>query len=323
MLGFTVRRLFSILMVSFMLVFLIYLGMEVIMVYTDNWQGWRPELDPDLLAPDLPRGFRLFSAATRLTFTFFQNVFRGDLGQVYSDTVHRYNQQPLLELLWFWYRNSLGLVLLSLSAAVCLGIPVGAAAALTHSTQREYLMLTLTVLGISAPSFLLAVVLQQIGIWITTAAGKSLISMGGYTWDFKHLLLPILVMSARPLAFITRATFINLNQILEQDFIRTAHAKGLHFFRVVIVHAFRNLLIPVLAAIGVSFRFLLASLPLVEYIFAWPGLGQKILEGVRAQVPIQVVTIALVLALNVQLVSFLLDFFYKVVDPRLTVGEAV
>lgn len=321
MLHFVVRRLFSILLVSVLLVFLIYLGMEVTMNYTENWQGWLPEIDPDLLAPDLPPLNQLVATAFQNAVTFMKNLLKGELGQVYNDAQFQGSKQPLLGLLWFWYKNSLGLILLSLSTAVFLGILTGSVAALTQSKQREYLMLTLTILGISAPSFLLAVVLQQTGIRITAAVGKSYISMGGYAWDFKHLLLPILVMSARPVAFITRATFINLNQIMEQDFIRTAHAKGLYFTRVVVVHAFRNLLIPILASIGVSFRFSLAVLPLVEYIFAWPGLGQKILEGVRAKVPIQVVSIALIMALTVQLVGFLLDFLYRLIDPRVAMED--
>jgi ABC-type dipeptide/oligopeptide/nickel transport system permease component len=140
--------------------------------------------------------------------------------------------------------------------------------------------------------------------------------MGGYAWDFQHMAMPLLVLAARPVAYLTRSSYISLSRILEEDYIRTALSKGLTQSRMVWVHAFSNLAIPLLTAVGVSIRFSLSALPLVEYIFAWPGIGQRILEAINERTPLLVVAIALTIGLTIQLISFLLDLTYYFIDPR-------
>ena len=131
------------------------------------------------------------------------------------------------------------------------------------------------------------------------------------------LLSLCLILTARPLAQITRVTFINLNEIMGEEYIRTAYAKGLKYSRTVLIHALKNLAVSVLTVIGVSLRFSISILPVVEYIFAWPGLGRQFLEGIWNQRMGLVVAIALSLGLTIQFINFLLNKLYPILDPRL------
>ena len=139
----------------------------------------------------------------------------------------------------------------------------------------------------------------------------------GFAWDFEHMFLPVLVLSARPLAYLTRASYIALGRIISQDYIRTAYAKGLSQTRTVNVHALKNLAVPVLTAIGVSLRFSLGSLPVVELFFHWPGIGLSLLQAIDVRQVTLVTTLALALGLTFMFFNLVLDILFRMIDPRL------
>jgi peptide/nickel transport system permease protein len=201
-----------------------------------------------------------------------------------------------------------------------LGIVLGSLAALSNHRGQADVILFFAIVGVSAPTFLLAVLLQTLGIKYTLTFGQRLVSMGGYAWDFEHLLMPVLVLMARPLAYVTRATYVALGEILGADYIRTAHSKGLRERRVFFGHILRNLGISILTAFGVSFRFTLGVLPIVEFIFAWPGLGQYALDAVQRREAILFIVVVISLSLTIQLLNMMLDWLNHRIDPRL--GEA-
>lgn len=299
MLQFLGRRIVSIVFVSLAIIYFSFLGMQMI----DNWDGPDP-------------GYHLISSAAQAgaqSVTFLNNLLHGSLGRVETTSGPR----PVGDILRESYGRSLGLLGIALSGAAAGGFAFGIVAALTKSRRREYTLLILTLIGISAPSFVVAVILQQLGIKYTQTVGRQLVSMGGYAWDFKHLLMPLLVLAARPLAYITRAAYVSLSEIMETDYIRTAFSKGLTRRRTLFTHAFKNLAVPVFTAIFVSFRFSLSTLPVVEFIFAWPGVGLRVLNAINDRTPLLVVTIALALGLTIQLLNTMLDFTYQFIDPRL------
>jgi len=132
--------------------------------------------------------------------------------------------------------------------------------------------------------------------------------------------LPALVLAARPLAHITRVTFVSMSETLGRDFIRTAHAKGLRPSVVFWRHALRNVGISVLTAIAVSLRFALGSLPVVEIFFEWPGVGYVMLNAIYRREARAVAALGLSLGITFLLLSLLLDLMYRWVDPRLRTG---
>ncbi len=289
----------TIALICIAIVFVTYFGLEM----ASNWDGPNP-------------GYHLeqtFKEAIGSSLSFLEGLIQGDLGKARMVS----GERDISVILWDSYKNSFGLLGISLGLAAVLGILFGGMAALASQSRWEYLILVLTLLGVSAPSFFLAVILQSLGIKYTLTFGNQLVSMGGYAWDFKHLALPVLILTARPLAQITRVTFINLNEIMGQEYIRTAYAKGLKYSRTVLIHAMKNLAVPVLTVIGVSLRFSISILPVVEYIFAWPGLGRQFLEGIWNQRMGLVVAIALSLGLTIQFINFILNKLNPILDPRL------
>lgn len=315
MISFIARRLLSLLFIALAIIFFTYLGMHMI----DNWQAPQapppfPSASPPVV--DEPGGYRLAAntrAAAADTVAYIGLLLRGDLGTAAT----RGGEQPIGPFLLESYRNSAGLMAMALAAATILGLLFGALAALSRRSAPQYALLLGTIVGISAPSFLIALLLQQGGIMVTRASGTRLVSMGGFAWDFEHLAMPLIVLAARPVAYLTRASFLALGRIMAEDYIRTAYAKGLSRFRVVLTHALKNFAVPFLTSVGVSLRFSLSILPLVEFIFGWPGLGLAILDAIQSRVPILVVTIALALGVTIQLITLLLDLFYTLVDPRI------
>ena len=281
------------------IIFVTYFGLEM----ASNWTGPNPGYN---LTPT-------FKEAVSKSLEFLERLIHFDLGTTRMVSGDR----EISGILWDSYKNSFGLLGLAIGFAAVFGILFGGFAALASQSRWEYLILLLTLVGVSAPSFLLAVILQSLGIKYTVTFGNQLISMGGYAWDFKHLAMPVMILTARPLAQITRVTFINLNEIMGEEYIRTAYAKGLKYSRTVIFHALKNLSISVLTVIGVSLRFSISILPIVEYIFAWPGLGRQFLEGIWNQRMGLVVAIALSLGLTIQLINYILNLLYPILDPRL------
>ncbi len=246
------------------------------------------------------------------TSTFLAGAVQGDLGsmRIASGLV------PVKDTLKDAYVNSMGLLLVALAIATVLGLYIGGLAALTKRRALVLPLLTLTILGISAPSFFAGLLLQVGELRYLAITGRRLVSMAGFGWDFEHMLMPVLVLAARPLAYLTRAAFLALTHVMEEDYIRTAFSKGLSLRRIINVHALRNIAIPVLTAVGVSVRFSLSTLPVVEFFFNWPGMGRRLLDALNTRQTPVVVALASALGLTFLFINLLLDVAYRIIDPR-------
>lgn len=298
MIRFLTRRITFIALVCLLIIFFVHMGIAM-------------ARNSDLAAPN----FNLISfgrAAWEDTTEYIGNALSGDFGSVPTDT----GPTPITDFAGRAYRNSMGLMLVALVVAAGLGLALGSFAALTRYKRLVLPLLTLTLLGVSTPSFFAGVVLQLGELKYLQVFGRRLVSVAGFGWDLDHMLLPVLVLLARPLAYLTRATYLGLKKIMEEDFIRTAYAKGVGQRRVVNVHAFRNLAIPVLTAVGVSLRFSLSTLPIAEIFFAWPGMGQELVRAIYGRQPELVTTLALALGLTFLLANLLLDILFRFIDPR-------
>jgi peptide/nickel transport system permease protein len=212
--------------------------------------------------------------------------------------------------------NSVGLILLSLILAVLIGVPLGIMLALSKRKASSTIMLSLSILGISTPSFLLGMFFWVINIQIHNYFQVKVLPSAGFGWD-GHLVMPVLVLAMRPLAQIAQVTYVTLSDILKQDFLRTARAKGLPWHLIRDRHALRNTLIPILNTLGTSLRYSLASLPVVEFFFDWPGVGLTLLEAINDGNAPLITDLILSLGLFFLLVNILLEMLFPLLDPRI------
>jgi len=259
------------------------------------------------------------ASAGDATADYVKGVSRGELGATASR--HRSAAgTPVGSELRRALPKSLGLLAAALVLAAVVGLTLGLAAAYRRTARLSELLLFASVLGISTPSFFAAMLLMWLAVWLYRSTGVHLLPISGFGWD-AHLILPALVLAARPAATVTRLSCNALVEILEADYIRTAVAKGLRPFVLVPRHVLRNAGVPLLTTVGVSLRFSLAVLPVVEYIFNWPGVGLRLLEGIQQQDAHTVVGMTLPLVILFVLVNLLLEALYPLVDPRLRVAE--
>src|SRR5512139_3212042 len=212
--------------------------------------------------------------------------------------------------------NSAELLLFSLGLATMLGVPLGVFMALSRRRGGRVVMLLVSVLGTSIPSFLLAMLLWIVNIQLHNRFATPLLPLTGSGLD-AHIILPALVLMARPLAQIAQVTYVTLQDIMRQDFIRVAYAKGRSRSGVITGHALKKAAIPVMTTMGASLRYSLASLPIVESFFLWPGVGLLLLEAIRLGNAQLVTDLIVSLGFLFLLLNLLLDFLYPWIDARL------
>ena len=213
-------------------------------------------------------------------------------------------------------KSSAGLLLLALGVALLIGLSLGFAAALTKQKTSSTLVMVISTLGVSTPSFLFAMFLWVVNIWVHRTFDIKVLPSGGFGWD-AHMVMPVLVLAMRPLAQIAQITYVSMREILGQDYIRTAHSKGLSWRQVRNVHAFPNILIPTLTTLGSSLRFSLASLPVVELFFDWPGVGSMLLDAIQQGNGTLVTDLILSLGLFFLFVNLAIEFTFPLIDARL------
>jgi peptide/nickel transport system permease protein len=254
------------------------------------------------------------------TIDFFVDAFHGDLGHVGRGLTDR-TWVSTTELLTSRYLQSMRLLAISIVLATAVGIVAGGAAAVWRHSSLALPTLTLTVIGISVPSFLLALLLQIAAIAFYRRTGVRMVLFGPGLHDLPSLLplvtFPALVLAARPTAHITRVTFVTISDILTREFVRTARAKGVDPRLVLLRHTLPNAAVSILTAVVVSLRFALGSLPVAEVFFDWRGLGVTMLNGIFQRNLNVVAGAALSLGVTFMLINLTLELLYRVIDPRL------
>jgi ABC-type dipeptide/oligopeptide/nickel transport system permease component len=221
-----------------------------------------------------------------------------------------------------------GTILLALSAmliATVLGILLGVLAAVKQNTWWDTSAIFTSVLGISAPSFFMGIVIAYLfGFVLSGITGLNMTGslynidpFEGRQIQLKNLILPAVTLGIRPLAIITQLTRSAMLDVLDQDYIRTAYAKGLSKKRVIFRHALRNALNPVITAITGWFAELLAGAFFVEYIFGWKGIGKITVDALeKLDFPVVMGSVLITAAFFI-LINLLADVLYSIVDPRI------
>ncbi|MBC7224536.1 MAG: ABC transporter permease subunit, partial [Anaerolineae bacterium] len=248
------------------------------------------------------------------TLHYVAQVAQGDLGV--STSVRARLAIPVAEVLAGMFLKSLGLLLASLCIAAVVGVLLGSLAARRRHSSLSTGFLLLSLLGVSLPSFFTALLLQLGAIWFVRTFQRQVVPVAGFGWD-AHLVLPALVLAARPIAQIFRVTQVSLASVLDEDYVRTGVAKGLPPGALMFRHVYPNVAVPILTTIGLSLRFSLVSLPVVELFFSWPGAGFNLLRAIARQDDYLAVALILCFGLLFVVVNLLLEAAYRRLDPRL------
>ncbi|MGC8838257.1 MAG: ABC transporter permease subunit [Anaerolineae bacterium] len=248
------------------------------------------------------------------TVHYLARLAHGDLGV--STSVRPRLAIPVAEVVGDAFPKSLGLLGASLCIAAVVGVLLGSLAARRRPPSLSTGFLLLSLLGVSLPSFFTALLLQVGVIAFVRTFGRQLVPVGGFGWD-AHLVLPALVLAARPIAQIFRVTQVSLATVLDEDYVRTGRAKGLPSRTLMFRHVYPNVAIPILTTLGLSLRFSLVSLPVVELFFSWPGAGFNLLRAVARKDDELAVALILCFGLLFIVVNLLLEAAYRRLDPRL------
>jgi ABC-type dipeptide/oligopeptide/nickel transport system permease component len=263
-----------------------------------------PQATEDDLAA-IRREFGLDRSATVQYLDFLARLLHGDLGESL-----RY-RRPALELVVERLGATLQLALAAQLLALAVAIPGGVLAAVRRGTWLDSALTMLATAGQSVPYFwsgLMAMVLfgVQLG-WLPTS--------GRGTWS--HLVLPAVTLSSYSMASLTRLVRSSVLEVLGADYIRTALAKGVGRRRMLVKHALRNALIPVVTLVGLQLGALLSGAVIVETVFAWPGIGRLIIEAIHTRDYPVVQSGVLLMALIFVVLNQVIDLGYQWLDPRL------
>jgi dipeptide transport system permease protein len=265
-------------------------------------------------------------------------ILHGDFG---TSIISR---SPVLHEFFTLFPATLELTLCAMLLATLIGVPAGVFAAVRRGKFYDQALMGAALTGYSMPIFwwgLILILVMSNTLHLTPVSGRvdlikyyyqpvtgfalidSLLSgqKGAFGDALRHLILPTIVLGTVPLAVIARMTRSSMLEVLEEDYVRTARAKGLANWRVIGVHALRNALIPVITSIGLQVGTLLAGAVLTETIFSWPGVGKWLIESIsRRDYPALQGGIMLISA-AVILVNLLVDLTYGLINPRIRHGH--
>ena len=237
--------------------------------------------------------------------SFFTRMAHGDFGT--SMRTHRAVSTEIAER----FMPTLLLTLASMSWAVILGMTIGVVSAVFRNEWPDRLGMTIAVSGISFPAFALGMLLMQIFSvqlgWLPT--------VGADGW--KHYVLPSLTLGAAVAAVMARFTRASFVEVMQEDFVRTARAKGLKERTVIAKHCLRNALIPVVTMMGLQFGFLLGGSIIVEVVFNWPGLGRLLVDAVSTRDYPIIQTLVLLFSLEFILINLVVDVLYGFINPTI------
>lgn len=237
--------------------------------------------------------------------SFFTHMVQGDFGTSIR------TRRPVSTEIAERFFPTVMLTITSMVWAVIFGMGIGIVSAVYRNKWPDRIGMTLAVSGISFPAFALGMLLMQIFSvqlgWLPT--------VGAATWQ--HYILPSITLGAAVAAVMARFTRASFVEVIQEDFVRTARAKGVHETSVVFKHTLRNALIPVVTMMGLQFGFLLGGSILVEAVFNWPGLGRLLVDAVQMRDYPVIQTLVLLFSLEFILINLVVDVLYGYINPTI------
>lgn len=255
-------------------------------------------------------------------FFWLKSLFKGDLG--YSSMY----KLPVLKLIKSRLPNTLMLTVTAWLIGLIVAFPIGIYSAVKKYSFLDYFFTVLAFIGISLPTFwfaLMAIVVFSVFLGWFPAAGVQTYGISG-SWNIfvdklKHLALPSLVLGLVQVAYWVRYIRTSLLEVLDQDYIRTAYSKGAPDKRVILRHALRNAMIPIITIIALDIPYFFGGALIVETIFSWPGMGRLMYEAVLASDYNLAINCLMFITIVTLLSNLLADFLYVLVDPRIRLGS--
>jgi len=264
---------------------------------------------------------------------YVTGIFRGDLGTSFK------TKKPVWDEFFALFPATLELSVCAMIFAVLLGIPAGIAAAVNRGKWPDQALMSTALIGYSMPIFwwalLLIIFFSGILGWTPVSGRISLMfyfpdatgfmlidswrsgQAGAFASAVHHLILPTVVLGTIPLAVIARQTRSAMLEVLSEDYVRTARAKGLSPLRINGLHALRNAMIPVITVIGLSVGTLLAGAILTETIFSWPGIGKWMVQAIESRDYPSVQGGLMLIAVLVMVVNLIVDLLYGLINPKI------
>ncbi|MQT61230.1 ABC transporter permease subunit [Pseudomonas sp. FSL R10-0399] len=323
MTGWLLRRLGQALLVMLLMTLIVFVGLNAIGNPVDI-----------LIGEDLNQAERL-QAIARLGLdqplwqqylNFLSGILHGHLGKSYV------YHEDALQLIVQRLPATFELAFSALLMAIVIGVPLGLFAGLYPDSKAARLMMAGSIIGFSLPAFWVALMLillfsVHLG-WLPASGRGATRELFGIQWSWltlngwQHLLLPALNLALFKVSLVLRLTRAGVREILPQDFVKFARAKGLSPKRVIVMHVLRNTLIPLVTVLGLELGSTIAYAVVTETIFAWPGAGKLILDSINnLDRPVVVAYLLVVVVIFVSL-NLLVDVLYRVLDPRVRLEGA-
>ncbi|MDX1811252.1 MAG: ABC transporter permease [Gammaproteobacteria bacterium] len=240
---------------------------------------------------------------------YLYHIARFDLGE----SLH--SKQPIIDILIARLPATLELTLVALLFAILIALPLGIMAALHKNTAWDRSAMTVSLLGVSIPNFLmgpLLILLFSMYLGWLPVSGRD---------APESVILPALTLGTAMAAILSRMVRATLLEVINEDYIRTARAKGLSRFRVILLHAMPNTMLPIITLLGLQLGALLAGAVITEVVFSWPGIGQLTIDAIHTRDYPLVQSCVLLISLSYVLVNIVTDVLYSVLDPRVRLGE--
>ena len=271
----------------------------------------------DQATPDDIERVRLRLGLDRPFFTQFSSwlarLAQGDLG------TSLFTNLPVAEMIAQRIEPTLSLMALTLTLAVVIAVPLGVAAAWCTGTWIDRVIMAIAVFGFSVPGFVVGFALAYVFAlelnWLPVQ-GYTPLSRGVWPW-LRNMILPAVSLGFVYVALIARITRASMLEVLQQDYIRTAKAKGLGLVGILFIHALKNAAVPVVTVIGIGFALLIGGAVVTESVFAVPGLGRLTVDAIlRRDLPV-IQGVVLMFSLTYVLVNMTIDILYTFIDPRI------
>lgn len=308
MLRFTVRRLLQMIPTIIAVALLIFVIFSVIpgSFAASLMADGRTAADPEMMAR-LNQQFGLDKPLYLRFWEYLSGLAQFDLGTSFR------TREPVLDVIESRVWASLKLSIAAMAFAIVVGVPLGFIAALRPGSILDSVTMIGAVSGLSMPQFWLGLLLMY---FFALVLGW-LPSFGYGGGDFKYLILPAITLGVTPLALLARTTRAGVLEITNEDFIRTAHSKGMSNGRVIRWHLLRNVMVLVVTTIGLQFGSMMGQAVVIEKLFSWPGVGTLLVDSVALRdIPVVQGTI-LVIVLWFLLINTFVDIIYAAIDPRI------